>query len=89
MTKKAKHAGIITAVVVLIVSAFWFGLGIGLNDNDEPEKPLYTYGEAESGAYWCEIYDDGRVIIHTEQQWLTNDNKGNIVILTETMEPIE
>lgn len=83
MTKQAKHAGIITAVVVLIVSAFWFGLGIGLNDNDEPEKPLYTYGEAESGAYWCEIYDDGRVIIHTEQRFITNDEEGNLVVKIE------
>ena len=82
MTKKAKHAGIITAVVVLIVSAFWFGLGLGLKDN-EPEKPLYTYGEAESGAYWCEIWEDGRTVIHTEQRYVTNDDDGNVVILTE------
>ena len=77
MTKKAKHAGIITAVVVLIVSAFWLGLGIGLEDSPEPK---YTYGEAESGTYWCEIYDDGRVIIHTEQRFLSNDKDGNLVV---------
>lgn len=80
MTKKAKHAGIITVVVVLIVSAFWLGLGIGLNDNDEPEKPLYTYGEAESGTYWVEIYDNDQVTIHTQQRFLGNDEAGNLVV---------
>lgn len=77
MKNGAKQAGIITLIVVLIVSAFWLGLGIGISSSPEPK---YTYGEAESGTYWCEIYDDGKVTIHTQQRFLSNDEDGNLVV---------
>lgn len=77
MKNGAKQAGLITLIVVLIVSAFWLGLGIGLKDNPEPK---YTYGEVESGTCWVEIYDNGQVTIHTQQRFLGNDEAGNLVV---------
>ena len=86
-------------MVVVFIFGIYGGLIIGSTENQVvegdygniPEQidPTEPYEYVDCTTCWVELYDDGRAIIHTEQQWLTNDNAGNIVILTETMEPIE
>lgn len=74
----------IVAVVVAVVTSGIIGLYVGLASADKEiknaEKEFYDYDEADIGEYWCEIYDDGRTIIHTEQRFITNDDNGNLII---------
>ena len=76
-------------VAALILGAYWVGLGVGHKEAVNSVSKFEPYEYVDCTTCWVELYDDGRAIIHTEQQWLTNDDKGNIVILTETMEPWE
>ena len=76
-------------VAALILGAYWIGLGVGHKEAASSVSEYDPYEYVDCTTCWVELYDDGRAIIHTEQQWLTNDDEGNIVILTETMELIE
>lgn len=77
------------ALAALILGAYWVGLGVGHKEAVNSVSEFEPYEYVDCTTCWVELYDDGRAIIHTEQQWLTNDDEGNIVILTETMEPIK
>ena len=84
-----KNALAYIVVAALILGAFWLGLGVGHKEAASSVSKFEPYEYVDCTTCWVELYDDGQAIIHTEQQWLTNDDKGNIVILTETVEPIE
>lgn len=77
-----KALKIITAVVI-------FGLGIYIGmiiNGEEAEKSasaIEPYEYIDGNTYWAELYDDGRVTIRTHQNYVTNDDDGNVVILTE------
>lgn len=75
---------IITIIVCVItfMTGMYIGIGLGASKPD----PGYEYTEAAGGTYWTEMYDDGRVIIHTQQRFVTNDENGNVVIKGESNE---
>lgn len=83
-----KNVFVCIVVAALILGAYWIGLGVGHKEAVSVSE-FEPYEYVDCTTCWVELYDDGRAVLHTEQKWLTNDNKGNIVILTETMEPIE
>ena len=70
-------------VAALILGAYWVGLGVGHKEAASSVSEPKAYEYADGQTYWCEIWEDGRTVIHTEQRYVTNDDDGNVVILTE------
>lgn len=58
---------------LLILTAFWLGIGFGA------DTKATGYDESEDGTYWCEVYDDGTVVIHTMQKYVTNAGEDLVV----------
>lgn len=72
--------------VIAVAAIFGLGIYIGMIINGRAEESapaIEPYEYLDGNTYWAELYDDGRATIHTHQDWLTNDDAGNVVILTE------
>lgn len=73
----------IIAVVVIFGLGIYIGMIINGKEAEKTASAIEPYEYVDCTTCWVELYDDGRAVLHTKQQWLTNDDKGNIVILTE------
>ena len=73
----------IIAAVVIFGLGIYTGMIINGKETEKSASAIEPYEYADANTYWCELYDDGRTVIHTHQDWITNDNNGNVVILNE------
>lgn len=73
---RMKHAVIITAIVVITTTIIWLMIGfMTVKQKSQPNPPEY----ADGATYWCEIYEDGSMTIHTNQRWVTNSDEDLII----------
>ena len=75
------RAAVTVFAAVAVVTAFWIGLGIGTR----PVEVAAPEPEAGSGeVYNIEIWDDGRVVITTTQEYI-NQLSEHTVVVTDRM----
>ena len=79
-------------LILVYLTSFIGGMILGLSITESTIEgetidmqldPTEPYEYVDSTTCWTALYDDGRAIIHTEQEYLTNDDEGNIVVLIE------
>lgn len=68
---------ILIAILTFFILGFYKGISMNPNQN-------YNRMNSTEGEYWCEVYDDGTTIIHTTQEYLTNDETGNLLIINKS-----
>ena len=73
-------------VAIAGVTAFWIGLGVG----SRPVEVVAPEPEAGSGeVYNIEIWDDGRVVITTTQEYINQLSEHTVVITDWSLDDVQ
>ena len=79
------HVAVTVFVAVAVVTAFWIGLGIGTR----PVEVAAPEPEAGSGeGYNIEIWDDGRVVITTTQEYINQLSEHTVVVTDRSLDDV-
>lgn len=79
------HVAVTVFVAVAIVTAFWIGLGFG----SRPVEVTAPEPEAGSGeVYNIEIWDDGRVVITTTQEYINQLSEHTVVVTDRSLDDV-
>lgn len=79
------RAAITVFVAVAVVTAFWIGLGVG----SRPIEVAAPEPEAGSGeVYNIEIWDDGRVVITTTQEYINQLSEHTVVVTDRSLDDV-
>ena len=80
------RAAITVFVAVAVVTAFWIGLGVG----SRPIEGAAPEPEAGSGeVYNIEMWDDGRVVITTTQEYINQLSEHTVVITDRSLDDVQ
>lgn len=80
------RAAVTVFVAVAIVTAFWIGLGFG----SRPVEVTAPEPEAGSGeVYNIEIWDDGRVVITTTQEYINQLSEHTVLITDRSLDDVQ
>lgn len=73
-------------VAVAVVTAFWIGLGVGTRPVEvtAPEP-----AENSGRVYSTEIWDDGRVVITTTQEYINQLSEHTVVITDRSLDDVQ
>lgn len=87
---KSKRDNLIRVAVtvfaaVAVVTAFWIGLGIGTRPV-EVAAPEPVAGSGE--VYNIEIWDDGRVVITTTQEYINQLSEHTVVVTDRSLDDV-
>ena len=80
------RAAVTVFAAVAVVTAFWIGLGIGTR----PVEVAAPEPEAGSGeVYNIEIWDDGRVVITTTQEYINQLSEHTVVVTDRSLDDVQ
>ena len=79
------RAAVTVFAAVAVVAAFWIGLGVGT----QPVEVTAPEPEAGSGeVYNIEIWDDGRVVITTTQEYINQLSEHTVVVTDRSLDDV-
>lgn len=79
------RAAVTVFVAVAVVTAFWIGLGVGSRPV-EVTAPEPAAGSGE--VYNIEIWDDGRVVITTTQEYINQLSEHTVVVTDRSLDDV-
>ena len=84
--KTLLHVAVTVFAAVAIVTAFWIGLGIGTRPVEvtAPEP-----AENSGRVYSTEIWDDGRVVITTTQEYINQLSEHTVVVTDRSLDDVQ
>ena len=83
--KTLLHVAVTVFAAVAVVTAFWIGLGVGTR----PVEVAAPEPEAGSGeVYNIEIWDDGRVVITTTQEYINQLSEHTVVVTDRPLDDV-
>lgn len=80
------RAAITVFGAVAVVTAFWIGLGVGSRPV-EVSAPEPT--ENSGRVYSTEIWDDGRVVITTTQEYINQLSEHTVVVTDRSLDDVQ
>lgn len=80
------RAAVTVFAVVAVVTAFWIGLGVG----SRPVEVAAPETVENSGrVYSTEIWDDGRVVITTTQEYINQLSEHTVVVTDRSLDDVQ
>ena len=80
------HAAVTVFAAVAVVTAFWIGLGFG----SRPVEIAAPEPAENSGrVYSTEIWDDGRVVITTTQEYINQLSEHTVVVTDRSLDDVQ
>ena len=80
------HAAVTVFAAVAVVTAFWIGLGFG----SRPVEIAAPEPAENSGrVYSTEIWDDGRVVITTTQEYINQLSEHTVVVTNRSLDDVQ
>ena len=80
------RAAVTVFVAVAVVTAFWIGLGFG----SRPVEVAAPEPAENSGrVYSTEIWDDGRVVITTTQEYINQLSEHTVVVTDRSLDDVQ
>lgn len=80
------RAAVTVFVAIAVVTAFWIGLGVGSRPV-EVVTPEPT--ENSERVYSTEIWDDGRVVITTTQEYINQLSEHTVVVTDRSLDDVQ
>lgn len=83
--KTLLHVAVTVFAAVAVVTAFWIGLGVGSRPVEvAAPEPVENSGR----VYSTEIWDDGRVVITTTQEYINQLSEHTVVITDWSLDDV-
>lgn len=83
--KTLLHVAVTVFAAVAVVTAFWIGLGVG---SRPVEVAAPEPAENSERVYSTEIWDDGRVVITTTQEYINQLSEHTVVVTDRSLDDV-